>query len=119
MYNVMGSGPSNGIYALLIADYTYMTANGGKDMGLLCGASSRFAAWFYALHRALCLKMMVLFTTIHNPKFAELDLVKKNTRVRCAIMYIKSKTSGSPLTTCSIPSSLPSVPSPQWTSSAN
>ena len=86
MYNVMGSGSSRGIYTLFVA--APMAVNGGKAVGLLRGASSRFATWFYALHHALRLKM-VLLTTIHNPKFAELDLVKKNVRVRCAVMDIK------------------------------
>ena len=62
-------------------------ANKGKKIGLLRGASTRFATWFYAMMRLLRLKGPLL-ATIHQAKFRDLDL---NNRVRSAVMDIEDK----------------------------
>ena len=73
LYNVFGCGSSHGIYAIFIAHTT--KANGGRAIGLLRGAGTRFATWFYAMHRAQRLERALLATD-HDPHFAKLDIVK-------------------------------------------
>ena len=58
-----------------------------KKVGLLCGAGTGFATFFYAMIRSLPVKAALL-ATIHQPKFAELNL---SNQVRSAVMDIESK----------------------------
>lgn len=46
------------------------------------------ATWFYAAHRALRLKD-VLLATVHQPQFTDLELVKNDDRVRLAVLDIR------------------------------
>jgi hypothetical protein len=84
LYNVFGSGSTHGIYAQFIAQSAL--ANHGRPIGLLRGAGTRMATWFYAMHRLLRMKS-VLLATIHQPKFASLAL---NERCRLAVHDIES-----------------------------
>ena len=59
--------------------------NGGRRVGLLCGASTRMASWFYAMMRILRHRN-VLLASIHTTKFC--DLIK-NDRVRGAVFDIE------------------------------
>jgi hypothetical protein len=61
--------------------------NKGRQIGLLRGAGTRMATWFYAMHRGLCLRA-ALKATIHQAKFSELSLVKTDARVREAVLDI-------------------------------
>ena len=88
LYNVFGCGSSHGIYAIFIAQT--MKENGGRAIGLLRGAGTRFATWFYAMHSALRLEGALL-ATVHDPHFAKLDIVKTNNRVMLAVHDVKSK----------------------------
>ena len=85
LYNVFGSGASHGIYAQFIAQAA--AYNNGKKIGLLRGAGTRFATWFYAMHRALRMKP-ALKATIHNPSFSSLS---KNDHVAAAIADIEDE----------------------------
>ncbi len=82
---MFGSGAIHGIYAQFIAQSCAF--NDGKKIGLLRGAGTRFATWFYAMHRALRMKP-VLKATIHNPSFASLS---KNDRVAACIQDIEDE----------------------------
>ncbi len=68
-YNVFGSGANHAIHAQFIAQSAL--ANKGKQIGLLHGAGTRFASWFYAMMRLLCLKEP-LKSTIHQQKFRDI-----------------------------------------------
>ncbi len=70
-YNVFGSGANHTIHAQFMAQSAL--ANKGKQAGLLHGASTRFASWFYAMMRLLRLKQP-LKSTIHQQKFPDLCL---------------------------------------------
>ena len=85
MYNVFGSGASHGIYAQFMEQTR--EHNNGKSIGLLRGAGTRMASWFYAMHRLLRLRG-ALMSTIHQAKFATISLVKTDDRVREAIQDI-------------------------------
>lgn len=58
--------------------------NNGKKIGLLRGASTRFATWFYAMMRILRLKDALL-STVHQAAFK--DLAKTDV-IRATIMDI-------------------------------
>ncbi len=88
LYNVFGSGSSHGMYAQFLAKSALL--DGGRAIGLLRGAGTRFASWFYAMFRALRVKEALL-ATVHDPKFVALDLVKKNDRVRLAVFDITNE----------------------------
>ena len=88
LYNVFGFGSSHGIYEIFIAQTT--KSNGGRAIGLLRGAQTRFSTWFYAMHRALCLEGALLATVL-DPHFVKLDIVKTNNRVMLAVHDVKSK----------------------------
>ena len=88
LYNVFGCVSSHGIYAIFIAQTT--KASGGRAIGLLRGAGTRFATWFYAIHCALRLEGAIL-ATVHDPHFAKLDIVNTNNRVMLAVHDVKSK----------------------------
>ncbi len=51
LYNVFGYGASHGIHAQFMTHASAL--NNGKRIGLLRGAGTRFATWFYAMHRLL------------------------------------------------------------------
>ena len=70
-YNVFGSGANHAIHAQFMAQSAM--ANKGKKVGLLRGAGTRFATWFYAMMRLLRLKEALKFT-IHQQKFRDLTL---------------------------------------------
>jgi hypothetical protein len=61
--------------------------NKGWLISLLCGAGTWFATWFYAMHRALCLKQALL-ATIHQQKFLDLKSAKKQS-VQVAVQDIE------------------------------
>ena len=88
LYNVFGCGSSHGIYAIFIAHTT--KENGGRAIGLLRGAGTRFATWFYAMHCALRLEGALL-ATVHDLHFSKLDIVKTNNCVMLAVHDVKSK----------------------------
>ena len=87
LYNVFGSGAHHAIYAQFMAQSS--NYNKGRPVGLLRGAGTRFASWFYAMHRVLRLRQALL-STIHQQKFLELESVKKQS-VRQAIRDIEDK----------------------------
>jgi hypothetical protein len=60
-------------------------ANNGRKVGLLRGAGTQMALWFYAMMRLLRLKQP-LIATIHQQKFVDLNL---NDTVRGAVQDIK------------------------------
>ncbi len=60
-------------------------ANAGRRVGLLRGASTRMASWFYAMMRILRHRN-VLLATIHTTKFRDLS---KNDRVQGAVFDIE------------------------------
>ena len=84
MYNVFGSGATHAAHAQFIAQSA--TFNKGRRVGLLRGASTRFATWFYAMMRLLRQKD-VLRSTIHTQKFLDLP---KNETMRQAVIDITS-----------------------------
>ena len=61
--------------------------NNGRRIGLLRGAGTRFATFFYAMIRLLRLRMPLL-ATIHEAKFSTLDL---NDQCRSAVFDIEDK----------------------------
>ena len=71
IYNVFGSGANHGIYVQFMGQSSL--ANGGKKVGLLHGAGTRMAMWFYAMIRLLCLEQP-LKAMIHQQKFVDLHL---------------------------------------------
>ncbi len=84
LYNVFGSRANHGIYAQFMAQSAL--ANKGCKVGLLQGAGTRMALWFYAMMRLLCLKQP-LTATIHQQKFVHLNL---NDSVRAAVQDINN-----------------------------
>ena len=60
--------------------------NGGKEVGLLRGASTRMATWFYAMMRMMRLRA-ALEATIHHAHFRD---VAKNDRMKRAIEDISN-----------------------------
>ena len=82
---MFGSGASHGAHAQFIAQSC--TANKGKRVGLLRGASTRMASWFYAMMRVLRQKD-VLKATIHSIMFRDLA---KNDKVRGAAIDIENE----------------------------
>ena len=82
LYNVFGSGANHGIYAQFMAQSAL--ANKGRKVGLLMGAGTRMALWFYAMMRLLRLKQP-LTATIHQQKFVHLNL---NNSVRAAVQDV-------------------------------
>ena len=82
LYNTFGSGAIHGIYAQFMAQSTIH--NKGRQIGLLRGATTRFATWFYAMMQLLLMKDMLL-STVHSAAFKELE---KTDVVRAAIFDI-------------------------------
>ena len=87
LYNVYGSGASHGIYALFQAHAALH--NDGKYFGLLRGCSTRMASWFLAMQRSLR-QRSALTSLVHDPKYAVLDIVKSEEKVRLATIDVKS-----------------------------
>ena len=83
LYYVFGSGANHGIYAQFMSQSSL--ANGGRKVGLLRGAGTRMALWFYAMIRALRLRQP-LTATIHQQKFVDLNL---NESAKAAVRDIK------------------------------
>ena len=83
LYNVFGSGAQHAPHAQFMAQSAI--ANKGRKVGLLRGATTRFATWFYAFVRLLRMKD-VLVATIHQLKFRALQL---NDRDRLAVLDIQ------------------------------
>ena len=71
---MFGSGANHGIYAQFMAQPAL--SNSGRAVGLLCGAGTRMALWFYAMIRLLRVRK-ALTATIHQQKFVDLS-VKEN-----------------------------------------
>ena len=92
LYNVFGSGAMHGPYSQFMMQAAI--ANGGKRIGLLRGAGTRFATFFYAMHRLLRQKN-VLLATIHQEKFRLLEVAGtgagSNSRVRGCVNDIEDK----------------------------
>jgi hypothetical protein len=84
LYNVFGSGANHGIYAQFMAQSAL--ANKGCKVGLLRGAGTRMAVWFYAMMHLLRLKQP-LMATIYQQKFVYLNL---NDSVRAAVQDINN-----------------------------
>jgi len=82
LYNTFGSGAIHGIYAQFMAQSAIH--NKGRQIGLLRGATTRFATWFYAMMRLLRMKD-VLLSTVHSAAFKD---VEKTDVVRAAIFDI-------------------------------
>ena len=82
LYNTFGSGAIHGIYAQFMAQSAIH--NKGRQIGLLRGATTRFATWFYAMMRLLRMKD-VLLSTVHSAAFKDLE---KTDVVRAAIFDI-------------------------------
>ena len=80
---MFGSGANHGIYAQFMGQSSL--ANGGKKVGLLRGAGTRMAMWFYAMIRLLRLELP-LKATVHQQKFTTLNL---NESARMSILDIK------------------------------
>jgi hypothetical protein len=84
LYNVFGSRANHGIYAQFMAQSAL--ANKGHKVGLLQGAGTQMALWFYAMMRLLRLKQL-LTATIHQKKIVHLNL---NDSVRAAVQDINN-----------------------------
>ena len=80
---MFGSGSNHGIYAQFLAQSSL--TNGGRAVGLLRGAGTRMALWFYAMMRMLRVRQP-LTATIHQQKFVDLSL---NETVGAAVRDIK------------------------------
>jgi hypothetical protein len=78
----VGSRANHGIYAQFMAQSAF--ANKGCKVGLLRGAGTQMALWFYAMMRLLYLKQP-LMATIHQQRFVHLNL---NDSVRAAVQDI-------------------------------
>ncbi len=85
LHNVFGSGANHAIHTQFMAQSSLY--NKGRLISLLQGAGTRFATWFYAMHRALHLKRALL-ATIHQQKFFDLTSAKKQS-VRMAVQDIE------------------------------
>ncbi len=75
LFNIFGSDVNHAIHAQFMAQASIF--NDGHKIGLLHGAGTHFATWFYAMHCLLRLKR-ALKATIHGAAF---ESVAKNTRV--------------------------------------
>ncbi len=84
LYNVFGPGENQGIHAQFMTQASAM--NNRKRIGLMRGAGTRFATWFYGLHHLLCQKK-ALVATIHSPYFATMA---HNAKVALAVQDIES-----------------------------
>ncbi len=78
------SGASQGIHAQFMTQASAL--NNGKRIGLLRGVGTRFATWFYAMHR-LVRQKWTLYATIHSPAFQTLA---HNARVALAVQDIEN-----------------------------
>ena len=87
---MFGSGAMHGSYAQFMIQAAI--ANSGKRIGLLRGGGTRFATFFYAMHRLLRQKNALL-ATIHQEKFCSLPVTGvgagSNSRVRACVVDIE------------------------------
>ena len=81
---MFGSGAIHTIYAQFMAQSSL--TNQGKKVGLLRGAGTRMAGWFFAMIRLLRLEMP-LKATIHQQKFR--SIANLNESARMAVMDIQ------------------------------
>ena len=86
LYNVFGSGACHAIHAIFMTQSA--VANKGVKIGLLRGSGTRFALWFYCMHRLLRMRE-VLMCSIHQAEFRNLKL--NNREERC-VADIKNDT---------------------------
>ena len=70
LYNTFGSGAIHGIYTQFMAQS--VIHNKGRQIGLLQGATTRFATWFYAMMGLLRMKDALL-STVHSAAFKDLE----------------------------------------------
>ena len=84
-YNVFRSGANHAIHAQFMFQSTL--ANKGKRVGLLRGAGTRIASWFYAMMHLLRLKEP-LKSTIHQQIFRDLTL---NPSAKAAVKDIQDE----------------------------
>ena len=84
---MFGSSASHGIYALFIAHV--MLHTNGKAIGLIRGASTRFATRFLSMYRSP-IQQGALVLLVHDPKFAVLDIVQSKHQVMCATKDAKN-----------------------------
>ncbi len=84
LYNVFGSSASHRIHEQFMTQASAL--NNGKRIGLLRGAGTRFATWFYAMHRLLR-QNRALYATGHSPAFQTLV---HNARVALAVQDIEN-----------------------------
>lgn len=82
---MFGSGANHAIYAQFIAQTS--AANNGRKIGLLRGAGTRMASWFYGMMRLLRLKQP-LKATIHQQQFRDLTL---NVSAKAAVHDIEDE----------------------------
>ncbi|KAL3769143.1 hypothetical protein ACHAWU_001211 [Discostella pseudostelligera] len=83
LYNVFGSGAQHAVYAQFMAKSA--VSNNGRQVGLIRGAGTRMALWFYAMMRLLRLKQP-LKATIHQQQFLDLKL---NSTTKAAVMDVQ------------------------------
>ncbi len=84
LYNLFESIASHRIYAQFMTQASVL--NNGKRIGLLRGARTRFATWFYAMH-CLLRQKQALYATVHSPAFKTLA---HNARVALAVQDIEN-----------------------------
>ncbi len=89
---MFGSSASHGIRAQFMTQASAL--NNGKRIGLLRGAGTRFATWFYAMHRLLRQKR-ALYATVHSPAFQTLA---HNARVALAVQILRTPSFGGKFT---------------------
>jgi hypothetical protein len=82
LYNVFGSGTNHGLYMQFMAQSALV--NQGCKVGLMRGASTHMALWFYAMMQALRLRQL-LTATIHQQTFVDLTLKDSTKAAVCEI----------------------------------
>jgi hypothetical protein len=73
LYRTFGSGSNHKPYAFFMQHSK--TYNKGRRVGLLRSAETRFASFFYAMHRALCCRE-ALESTVHSAQWKDLKRLK-------------------------------------------
>ncbi len=84
LYIVFGSGANNGIHAQLMTQASAISNE--RRIGLLRGAGTRSAPWFYALYHLLHQKKALL-ATVHSPYFT---FLARNAKATLEVHDIKS-----------------------------
>ena len=84
IYVIFWSGSSHKPHAQFMSQASLY--NNGRSLGLLCGADTRMASFFYSMHR--CLRQRrALLATIHSSLWESVEL---NQRIRKAIRDIEN-----------------------------